>query len=61
MLKRVEGDLVKMANMGKFDLILHGCNCRNTMGSGIAKQIKDKFPDAYEADTKMFAQHKNRP
>ena len=50
MLKRVKGDLLAMAARGDFDVIVHGCNCQNTMGSGIAKQIKDRFPQAYEAD-----------
>lgn len=51
MLKHVKGDLIKLAKAGKFDIIVHGCNCQNTMGSGIAKQIKDNFPDAFVADT----------
>lgn len=52
MLKRIKGDLLALAERGKFDMIVHGCNCKNTMGSGIAKQIKDKYPEAYRADTK---------
>jgi len=24
----------------KSDVLIHGCNCFNTMGSGVAKQIK---------------------
>lgn len=33
----------------------HFCNCMNTMGSGIALSIKEKYPEAYAADlnTKM--------
>jgi O-acetyl-ADP-ribose deacetylase (regulator of RNase III) len=27
--------------------ILHGCNCQGVMGSGVALQIKEKFPEAY--------------
>ena len=49
-MKIVKGDLLKLAEEGKFDLILHGCNCFNTMGAGIAKQIKDRYPEAYETD-----------
>ena len=30
--------------------IAHSCNCRNIMGGGIAKQIKSRYPQAYEAD-----------
>lgn len=32
--------------------IVHGCNCFNTMGKGIAKTIAKKFPCAKEADQK---------
>lgn len=46
-----QGDLLTLAERGKFDIIVHGCNCQNTMGSGIAKQIKDRYPDAYQADS----------
>lgn len=41
-----EGDLLR-SNM---DVIAHGCNCFNTMGSGIARQIREQFPKAYIAD-----------
>lgn len=49
-MKIVEGDLIKMALGGEFDLIVHGCNCFCTMGAGIAKTIREYFPEAYEAD-----------
>lgn len=48
--KTIQGDLVKMALEGDFDVIVHGCNCHNTMGAGIAKQIKYAFPEAYYQD-----------
>jgi O-acetyl-ADP-ribose deacetylase (regulator of RNase III) len=51
-MKQVTGDLIKMAMAGNFDVITHGCNAWNTMGKGIAKQIKEIFPPAYEADQK---------
>lgn len=31
-------------------IICHQCNCKNTMGTGIAKSIKEKFPEAWKAD-----------
>ena len=49
-MKYVEGDLVKMACAGDFDVIVHGCNCFNTMGAGIAKTIKQTFPEAWKID-----------
>lgn len=47
---RLKGDLIQLALSGKFDVIIHGCNCFCTMGAGIAKQICENFPDAYQAD-----------
>tara|TARA_Y100001937_G_C6925528_1_gene243701 strand:+ start:153 stop:596 length:444 start_codon:yes stop_codon:yes gene_type:complete len=46
----IEGNLIELAKDGKFDVIIHGCNCFNVMGAGIAKQIKTSFPEAYQAD-----------
>ena len=46
----IEGDLIDLAFAGVFDVIVHGCNCFCTMGAGIAKAIKDQFPEAYAAD-----------
>ncbi|NKF21208.1 macro domain-containing protein [Solimonas marina] len=46
----IRGDLLNFALDGRFDVIVHGCNCQCTMGAGIAKQIKALFPEAYEAD-----------
>lgn len=50
MLKVIKGDLVELALNGKFDVIIHGCNCQHVMGAGIAAQIKKVFPNAYKAD-----------
>jgi O-acetyl-ADP-ribose deacetylase (regulator of RNase III) len=51
-MKEINGDLIELAKEGNFDIITHGCNCQNTMNSGIAKQIKDEFPEAYARDCK---------
>lgn len=51
-MKTIKGDLIKLATMGEFDIIIHGCNCFNVMGAGIAKQIAFTFPQALEADKK---------
>lgn len=45
-------DLVKLASKGNFDCIIHGCNCFNTMGLGVAKSIRFAFPEAYTVDQK---------
>jgi O-acetyl-ADP-ribose deacetylase (regulator of RNase III) len=49
-MKHIKGDLVEMAKSGDFQVVVHGCNCFNTMGKGIAKQIKETWPSAYRAD-----------
>ena len=49
-MKIVEGDLIELALGGEFELIVHGCNCFCTMGAGIAKTIREKFPEVYEID-----------
>ena len=49
-MQTVRGDLLALAVAGEFDVIVHGCNCQNSMGAGIAKLIKQQFPAAYDAD-----------
>lgn len=38
------GDLLESS----YRLILHGCNAQGVMGSGVAKHIRKKFPQAFE-------------
>lgn len=49
-MKTIHGDLIALALEGRFDVIVHGCNCFHTMGAGIAAQIARAFPEAVEAD-----------
>lgn len=46
----VKGNLIDLAEEGKFNVIVQGCNCFNTMGSGLAGEIKARYPNAYEVD-----------
>jgi O-acetyl-ADP-ribose deacetylase (regulator of RNase III) len=39
----INGDLIKLAKLGYFDVILHGCNCFNTQRSGLAPQMVKHF------------------
>ena len=48
MIRYIDGDLVKESD--NFDVIAQGCNCFCVMESGIAPQIKAKFPEAYAVD-----------
>jgi O-acetyl-ADP-ribose deacetylase (regulator of RNase III) len=45
------GDILTVEN----GIIVHGCNNRGVMGSGIAKQIRAKWPDAYHLYSTFIA------
>jgi hypothetical protein len=45
MIEFIKGDITKETR----GLILHGCNAKGVMGSGVALAIKNKWPAAYEA------------
>jgi len=49
-MKEIDGDIIKLAEEGLFDVIIHGCNCYCQMGKGIALTIKNKYPEAYAID-----------
>lgn len=59
-MNEVKGDLIEIAKQGKFDVIIHGCNCFNTMGAGIAKKIKNNWPEAYKEDCKTIKGDKTK-
>ncbi|SDW92345.1 macro domain-containing protein [Lysobacter enzymogenes] len=46
----IQGDLLQLAADGRFDVIVHGCNCQCRMGRGIALSIRERFPAAWAAD-----------
>jgi len=54
------GDLIEKTLNHEFDVIVHGCNCQCVMGAGIAKTIKQKFPEAYQADLQTSAGNREK-
>lgn len=53
--KEVYGDLIKLATQGEFDVIAHGCNCWNTMRSGLAPQMVRAFgTDKFKMENQMY-------
>ena len=44
----IDGNLLDFPN--DIGFIAHSCNTSNIMGAGIARQVKDRYPLAYEAD-----------
>jgi len=49
---QIQGNLLDLAKQGHFDVIAHGCNCFCTFGAGLAKSMREQFPQAYQADLK---------
>lgn len=49
-MKYLTGNLIEMAQNGRFNVIVHGCNCQHVMGAGIAAQIVKVWPKVLEAD-----------
>ena len=44
MIKHIKRDIFE----SNADIILHQVNCRGVMGSGVAKQVRDRYPRLYE-------------
>jgi O-acetyl-ADP-ribose deacetylase (regulator of RNase III) len=60
MLQHDTGNLIDMAEQNMFDIIIHGCNCMHTMGSGIAKEVRERYPQAYDEDLKTVRDARNK-
>jgi O-acetyl-ADP-ribose deacetylase (regulator of RNase III) len=50
MLQHKKGNLLDLAEAGDFDIVVQGCNCFNTMGGGIAREIRERYPMAHMVD-----------
>lgn len=46
------GDIFNEFSNSPNAFLMHGANCCNIMGAGIARIIKEKYPTAFEADLK---------
>lgn len=55
MLQYIKGDLIQLVQQGEFDIIVHGANIHNTMGSGIAAGIREYLPAMWGADQATIA------
>lgn len=51
MLKHTKGNLLDLAERGHFEVVIQGCNCFNTMGGGIAREIRERYPYVAEVDS----------
>jgi len=55
-LKYSSGDLLRSAAQ----IIVHQVNCRSAMGSGVAGQIRSKWPEVYDSYRKVCSDFRNR-
>lgn len=46
----IHGNLITLAKEGAFDVIVYGCNCFHVSGAGVARAVRENFPQAYAAD-----------
>ena len=54
MLRYVKGNLVDEVTEG---IVLHGTNCYGVMGTGIAKQLRDRYPKIFPSYKKLCDIH----
>lgn len=50
------GNLVKEP----LDAFIHQANCFNTMGSGVAKEVRETYPEVYDADCRTIKGDTNK-
>ena len=60
MLEHTKGNLLDLAEAGEFDIVVQGCNCFNTMGGGIAREIRERYPHVAEVDGKTASGDYNK-
>lgn len=51
-MKEIEGDILSVER----GVLVHGCNAKGVMGSGIALAIKNRYPSAYLAYREAFVE-----
>lgn len=54
MIEIINGDLLEAFDRNEVDVIGHCANMQNTFGTGIAKSIRERYPQAYKADTEWW-------
>lgn len=54
MLKHAKGNVLDMGEKGDFEVVIQGCNCFNAMGGGIAREIRERYPEVAEVDAETI-------
>ncbi|QBX32792.1 hypothetical protein Asfd1_166 [Aeromonas phage Asfd_1] len=56
----VKGNAISLFLSGQYHMFAHGCNIFNRMGSGIAKEVKERLPDLYKLDLGTVTGNRNK-
>ena len=59
-LLHTKGNLLDLAEAGEFNIVVQGCNCFNTMGGGIAREIRERYPEVAKADAETIRGNYNK-
>jgi len=51
---KIKGNLITLAQEGRYKAIMHGCNCFCVFGSGLAPQIAASYPMAEAVDNRTI-------
>lgn len=54
----LKGDLLSVVKSN--NIIVHGCNSRGVMGSGVAKAVREKYPDCFKKYVEDLSYGKKR-
>lgn len=60
MVNVIKGNLITLADEGRFDVIIQQANCFNTMGAGFAYFLKQRWPVVYEVDCQTIRGDKTK-
>lgn len=52
--REIEGEIIDLFQKGEFDVIVHGANCHNVMGAGVAKSLADAYPVLLDVDKSFY-------
>lgn len=53
MIRYIKGDLFQVTT----GVIAHGCNCIGVMGAGVAKTVRELYPEVFKRYSKVCANH----
>lgn len=51
------GNLLKQSDLNAW---IHQCNCFNTMGSGVSREVRETYPEVYDADCRTVKGDTNK-